>query len=524
MDNFKSKFRKYRNSGLFIAAIVILTVLFVGTVQYTNHRTKFEFLEAYSRSQRREAESFARLIQSGFSEIIQKASLRIAVREGKPGDNLEDYVYPLFTGNTAVRSLHLMTGSGAVLEGRSCEVTRGTGFTAQVPPPPGTLPRTGSVDIGIHGDLLILWAHSGTPDRYFVFTVSLPALFAQYVNPYGDHAPDNIFVQFPDSTVASSDAMVATVPLPLGPAVFHVVVQTPISLITEPLDHLRNQTLAMTVVFVLAGIVIVTIFARISAKRHRDSEEALTRIVQERTTELEAAVFTRDRFLSIVSHDLRGPLGGIAQMLVFVDENRDDFTGDNLFEIISELRISANSIWQLAENLLQWTRARQDRLSVNPAEYDLRGLFEALMPMYERLAEEKEISFVYPGEETHTVFADRHMVETILRNLLGNAIKFTQDRGSVTVSTESSGGFVRLCVTDTGVGMSAETIREIESDAFPKSTYGTRGEKGTGLGLELVKELVQKNGGSLTFTSEPGKGTVICFTLPEIAPVEELPD
>jgi signal transduction histidine kinase len=295
----------------------------------------------------------------------------------------------------------------------------------------------------------------------------------------------------------------------------------------DPVAHLRNRYHLIGAVVVTAIIAMATILYNLRIAETKRQTEHLSREIAARTRELTEALSTRDRFLSIISHDLRGPLGTMAQMLEFVDENREEFTKDNLFEIIEDLKLSANAVWQLAENLLVWVRSRQERLVAVTETFPVKESIEPILQTYYRMAAEKGVTLIWEGEGAMTVHCDRHFLATIVRNIVANAIKFSRRGDTITIAatsrhiaapetTENAGsvGMTTITVGDTGVGMDPETLERLRSARNGASTTGTDGESGTGLGLELVRDLVDRSGGTLSIESTAGEGTVVTVAIP----------
>ncbi|MFW6227917.1 MAG: sensor histidine kinase [Alkalispirochaeta sp.] len=289
----------------------------------------------------------------------------------------------------------------------------------------------------------------------------------------------------------------------------------------ESVALLRNRYHIIAAVAVAGIIAIVTVLYNIRVAETDRRAEELSREVARRTEELTRAITTRDRFLSIISHDLRGPLGTIAQVLDFVDENREEFTKDNLFEIIEDLKISANSVWQLAENLLIWVRSRQERLVAVTETFPVKEAIEPILQTYYRMAAEKGVDLIWEGEGVLPIHCDRHFLATIVRNLVSNAIKFSARGGSIRItatpgdpSTPERPGMTTITVRDTGIGIAPELLERLLAARSGVSTTGTGGETGTGLGFELVRDLVDRSDGTLEIASTEGEGTVVAVTMP----------
>ncbi len=241
-----------------------------------------------------------------------------------------------------------------------------------------------------------------------------------------------------------------------------------------------------------------------------EQAQVLENRVARRTGELELANKTKDKFFSIIAHDLRGPLGNLS--LIFNDiVSSGDQINDELFEI---LKTTTKSTSEMLENLLYWARNQQGKLDFEPVNFDLDEMIRKTLTVFSSSVEQKEIHLENRVAPLSFAYGDRPMAATIVRNLVGNALKFTPQGGQVSVSTEDRGGFWEISVMDNGRGMSAEVLEELfKLDRNTSLEIG--GETGAGLGLILCKEFVEKNGGEIDVESEPGKGSRFRFTLPK---------
>jgi PAS domain S-box-containing protein len=231
--------------------------------------------------------------------------------------------------------------------------------------------------------------------------------------------------------------------------------------------------------------------------------------------QLEEEVQTKDKFFSIISHDLRSPftaLLGYSRMLV---EDYDSFSEEEVKEAIRALNQTSENIFYLLDGLLTWSRAQRGKLEFNPAMINLNevvnNLFELLFPV----ADQKGVTLLSEVIPNTMVFADYDLLQGILRNLISNAIKFTGDGGTITVKHKPLPDADAISIVDTGVGMTEKDVDKLFRIDVHHSTPGTNNEPGTGLGLVLVKELVEKHGGKISVSSVLGKGSIFEFTLPK---------
>ncbi len=240
--------------------------------------------------------------------------------------------------------------------------------------------------------------------------------------------------------------------------------------------------------------------------------------LKEKNAQLRELNASKDRFFSIISHDLKNPFSvllGFAELLAM---NIDRYDKERIKGLAQRLFSSANRLYALLENLLTWSKIQRGLMECLPKPLRLHELAAENVELFLPQAEKKLISLHSDISEQIIAYADESMVNTIFRNLISNAIKFTAAGGSVTVSSipQREGG-VEVIVSDTGVGIPAEMIpRLLQLDA-QYTHIGTAGEEGTGLGLILCRELVEQNGGKIWVESQPGKGTMFHFTLPRYA-------
>jgi signal transduction histidine kinase len=168
----------------------------------------------------------------------------------------------------------------------------------------------------------------------------------------------------------------------------------------------------------------------------------------------------------------------------------------------------------LLENLLEWANSQRGKISFNPIPLNLNEIFKEEFKMLDEMAGRKYIKLNSRFTDDLTIVADKNMIKTILRNLISNAIKFTNKNGKVEVTATSDNKQVMISVSDSGIGMTKETMAKLFRIDSNLSTHGTENEKGTGLGLILCKEFVEKHGGKIWVESESGKGSIFRFTLP----------
>lgn len=260
------------------------------------------------------------------------------------------------------------------------------------------------------------------------------------------------------------------------------------------------------------------------ANQLRNSFAGLEKMVSDRTLELQeknnqllTANQTKDQLFKIIAHDLKGPLGS---MTVYLEELCHFAKADEnnvLVKGLKQLGGSAKNVLALLETLLHWAMAQRGEMTFNPGYHSLKPLVMDTVAICQPMAAAKNIVLLDQVNDG-LLYIDEQMVKTVYRNLLSNAIKFTPDGGSITSKTEDHGDYIRLSVCDSGMGMSADFMENIfKVGRSDLKRVGTKGEKGTGLGLMLCKEFVEKHGGTMAVESEVGKGSTFSFTLPKKA-------
>ncbi|MFY9152192.1 MAG: two-component regulator propeller domain-containing protein [Prolixibacteraceae bacterium] len=224
---------------------------------------------------------------------------------------------------------------------------------------------------------------------------------------------------------------------------------------------------------------------------------------------------TKDKFFSIIAHDIKNPFNAILGFTGLLEENFKDWNDKQKLEIVNLIHSSAKNLYQLLENLLHWSRSQSGVMKFNPQKIVLKETFNNVIHLLGETADAKniELGIMFPEEE-FAVYADKDMLDAILRNLISNAIKFTNEGGKVQLSAEANEAFAVIKVTDNGVGISEEIRGQLFRIDKHTSTYGTQNESGTGLGLILIKEFVTKQGGEIGIKSSPGKGSTFYFTIP----------
>lgn len=295
------------------------------------------------------------------------------------------------------------------------------------------------------------------------------------------------------------------------------------------------QTWLFRVSFIIAILLIIAYAFRLRVRSIQLSKRKLEIEVQKRTKELSLEIAERkrieaslckseeelqqsnaskDKFFSIIAHDLKNPINisiGFSQLLLKKYKSIND---EKKLSFIEAIHKASYSIYNLLENLLEWSLAQTKGLKKQPRNLKLDELLLQNIELAKTLAMKKNISIEKSLSENLSVFCDKHMIDTVFRNLLNNAVKFTPQNGSITVKTSKENNCACIEIIDTGVGIDVEKINDLFSLDKSVSTKGTDGESGTGLGLVLCKEFVEDNNGNISISSKFKEGTCIKVYLP----------
>lgn len=260
---------------------------------------------------------------------------------------------------------------------------------------------------------------------------------------------------------------------------------------------------------------------RIGDVNYKKLMEANDRIQEQKTklealnNELREANAVKDKFYSIIAHDLKDPFQVLLISAEVLHNDYPDMGIDERNKYISGIYRTTGNLAALLENLLQWSRTQYGEIECKPREIELDLLAKEQIDYFIAKAEKKNIKLIAEIPENLPVYADENMLQSILRNLVGNALKFTRAGGVITLTAREDGNFIVTSISDTGVGIPEDKRDALFNIGGNFTTMGTAKEKGTGLGLMLCKEFVEKNGGSLNITSRVGKGSTFSFTLPK---------
>lgn len=230
--------------------------------------------------------------------------------------------------------------------------------------------------------------------------------------------------------------------------------------------------------------------------------------------ELKELIATKDKFFNIIAHDLKNPFSGILGFANLLLKNIHRYDEKTIDKQLTVIKTASQNTLQLLENLLEWARSQTNRIKFEPQTIDAAQFVETTINAQMELANKKNIALVYYTPETISLNADKNMLQTVLRNLISNAIKFTNIGGHVLVEIEQNQHDTVFTVTDSGVGIPPEIKQKLFKLEEKISTKGTHNETGTGLGLILCKEFIEKHNGKIWVESSPDEGTSFFFTIP----------
>jgi signal transduction histidine kinase len=236
--------------------------------------------------------------------------------------------------------------------------------------------------------------------------------------------------------------------------------------------------------------------------------------LQENATEFFQLNDDKDRFISILGHDLRSPFNGILGLSGLLKQNIRKLDIDEIEIFVNYINSSAQNTYDLLDNILIWGRSVADRIPFDPQTISFMTICKDVLETLNINATAKNIEINYSEAAGIDIFADIDMLKTIMRNLVSNSIKFTNKNGAIYISAEQTHSFITISVSDNGIGIQPEVLNKLFDISLIHTTPGTENEEGTGLGLIICKEFVEKHSGKIWVESVPGKGSGFYFTLP----------
>jgi signal transduction histidine kinase len=230
----------------------------------------------------------------------------------------------------------------------------------------------------------------------------------------------------------------------------------------------------------------------------------------------------KDRFIAILGHDLKNPFNSLLGLSEILIEDVHKVDIEEVEIIANHINTTAKNTYKLLEDILMWARAQQNSISFKPQLLNLKDICISTLEVLDPNAIAKNITIKYSAADEISIFADIDMLKTILRNFVSNAIKFTKKGGTININAEENSGEVRISVSDTGIGISDVDLAKLFDISQFISSKGTENEKGTGLGLLICKEFVEKHGGKIWADSTPGKGSSFHFTVPSNTELKDI--
>jgi signal transduction histidine kinase len=230
--------------------------------------------------------------------------------------------------------------------------------------------------------------------------------------------------------------------------------------------------------------------------------------------ELEELNATKDKFFTIIAHDLKNPFNTVIGLSELLVERFETYDSKKIKEFVKQIHKFSNNAFNLLEDLLEWAKSQTGRMEVKLSKTDLFELAVENINLFRATAQEKGVNLLFNVDIGTYAVIDKNMISTVLRNLVSNAIKFTKEGGKINIETNKINNFIEVSVSDTGVGISEENRKRIFEIDNNISTLGTNDEVGTGLGLIIVREFVEKNGGTIKVESTEGVGSCFSFKIP----------
>ena len=279
-------------------------------------------------------------------------------------------------------------------------------------------------------------------------------------------------------------------------------------------DLIFSASLAILFSFVIVKVVFNRYLERERVLQENLVLEEKNRYITENMIHLRDINSQKDKFFSIVSHDLRAPFSGFLGLSDILRTEADTLSKEEIKELSVAMHTSATSIYTLLDELLQWSMSQMGKIAFKPQQLKLSELIDNTVFFLKKEAEKKSIQMKIEVENEITFTGDMNMIISLIRNLVINAIKFSYPGGKIKIVSQSNQNQLEVSVSDYGIGIPASRINQLFEIDTPSSTLGTSGEHGTGLGLILCKDFVEKHGGKIRAESEEGKGSTFTFSLP----------
>lgn len=277
----------------------------------------------------------------------------------------------------------------------------------------------------------------------------------------------------------------------------------------------KFQNLLVVLMALGAIVIVLTLYLYIIKRRSNKTLAAANLKMEQQNIQLVELNATKDKFFSIISHDLKGPLNSLTSFSGLLINHTDMLSKEEIQMLAKDLDKSVKNLFGLLENLLEWSRSQTGNIDYKAEAFDINSLLDLNAELLKMQAQNKSIALKNNNTLAVEVLAHKNSVNTVIRNLISNAIKFTPQNGQITIDLKDKPNEITVSIADTGVGMSEDVMRKLFRIDTKHTTKGTADEKGTGLGLILCKEFIDKNGGKIWVESTLNKGTTFYFTLPK---------
>ena len=269
-------------------------------------------------------------------------------------------------------------------------------------------------------------------------------------------------------------------------------------------------------------ILILTIFLYRNNRRNTQQLRHTNKTIHQQNLELQELNATKDKFFSIISHDMKGPLNSLTAFSGMLIKHSDSFSREEIQMLATDFDKSLKNLLSLLENLLEWSRSQTGVLEIRPEPFSLQELVQANIELLQKMADNKNIRISSEIPPSLWAYAGKNQMNTVLRNLISNGLKFTRPGGEVKILAREWKDALEVRVQDSGIGMGDDILEKLFKIEHKHSALGTEKEKGTGLGLLLCREFIEQNNGSISVESKEGEGSTFIFTIPKAEKPEEV--
>lgn len=267
----------------------------------------------------------------------------------------------------------------------------------------------------------------------------------------------------------------------------------------------------VTLLLVFVFFVLLKYFDKIKSNQLLEEKNQM---IEKSELNLQMLNVSKTKFFSIIAHDLKNPFHTVMGYSYLLSKDYERFTEEERRKFAVNIYHSTNNIFRLLQNLLEWSKSQTGRLNYTPLYIEYKRILENSMSVLHSMAEQKNISIKFDYNDDLIIFADPLMIETVLRNLVNNAIKYTPENGSIEITAKHVGDNIKISISDSGIGIREEDIQNLFCIDSKVKRKGTNNEDGSGLGLILCKEIVDKSNGTIWAESTPGLGSTFIFTIP----------